>query len=465
MDRRRHPMERTLALERLTQGTLSILFTVDLFNEGVDIPAVDLVLFLRPTESMTVYLQQLGRGLRLHEGKTSLTVLDFIGNYRQAHLKLPLLAGQDLTRDQDAVRALDAVTRWQLTGIRPDEVPEGIEVTLEPVALAALRDSLQQASPLRQRVLDDLREIAATLGRAPTLTEWQTMARYSLATTRMALGVDHWQRVLEAAGLASDHDHALEAIAGEFLCEIEKTRMAKSFKMVMLRAMCEPHRFRRSIPADELVSAFRKYFAQESHRNDVADTEVAEVLTVDDRGWLRYLEGNPIAAWTGQYTRHASPFFRWEKERDAFTYVGPAPTDPALEVHFARAIADRVQARLDAYWTRPGPGRMVFNVIPTGDGRRTARAEADTTVCIMFGDHRAGLPTGWHLVSINGRHLYGKFVKVALKVLKAQPDEARHAPNLLTDELRRLFGGTLPPRPRVRLVRQTGAAVWEIRRA
>ncbi|MHB1193491.1 MAG: DUF3427 domain-containing protein [Longimicrobiales bacterium] len=72
--------EREEAIRQLENGTLSALFTVDLFNEGVDIPKVDTVLFLRPTESATVFLQQLGRGLRLHEGKGCLTVLDFIGN-------------------------------------------------------------------------------------------------------------------------------------------------------------------------------------------------------------------------------------------------------------------------------------------------------------------------------------------------------------------------------------------------
>ena len=55
---------------------------VDLYNEGVDIPEVNTILFLRPTESLTVFLQQLGRGLRLSEGKECLTVLDFVG---QAH--------------------------------------------------------------------------------------------------------------------------------------------------------------------------------------------------------------------------------------------------------------------------------------------------------------------------------------------------------------------------------------------
>ena len=75
--------EREVAIAQLESGKLQALFTVDLFNEGVDIPRVDTVLFLRPTESATVFLQQLGRGLRLHREKPCLTVLDFIGNARK----------------------------------------------------------------------------------------------------------------------------------------------------------------------------------------------------------------------------------------------------------------------------------------------------------------------------------------------------------------------------------------------
>jgi len=71
--------ERNTAKARLEKGEIRIIFAVDLYNEGVDIPAVNTVLFLRPTESLTVFLQQLGRGLRLYEGKECLTVLDFIG--------------------------------------------------------------------------------------------------------------------------------------------------------------------------------------------------------------------------------------------------------------------------------------------------------------------------------------------------------------------------------------------------
>lgn len=74
--------EREQLRNQLKNGDINVLFVVDIFNEGVDIPEIDTVVFLRPTESLTVFLQQLGRGLRFAEGKECLTVLDFVGNAR-----------------------------------------------------------------------------------------------------------------------------------------------------------------------------------------------------------------------------------------------------------------------------------------------------------------------------------------------------------------------------------------------
>lgn len=73
---------RNIVKKRLQAGNINYLFVVDLFNEGVDIPEIDTILFLRPTESATVFLQQFGRGLRLHKDKDHLTVLDFVGHSR-----------------------------------------------------------------------------------------------------------------------------------------------------------------------------------------------------------------------------------------------------------------------------------------------------------------------------------------------------------------------------------------------
>ena len=80
--------EREKVIKRLEdeEDALEVIFTVDIFNEGVDIPGINLVLMLRPTNSPIIFIQQLGRGLRRHESKTFLTVLDFIGNHNKAFL-------------------------------------------------------------------------------------------------------------------------------------------------------------------------------------------------------------------------------------------------------------------------------------------------------------------------------------------------------------------------------------------
>ena len=77
--------ERAESIRKFNDNEVAVAFTVDLFNEGVDFPNVRVLLFLRPTESKTVFIQQLGRGLRLHSGKDQVVVLDFISNYRRAN--------------------------------------------------------------------------------------------------------------------------------------------------------------------------------------------------------------------------------------------------------------------------------------------------------------------------------------------------------------------------------------------
>ena len=456
-------MDRVEAVRKLERGQLRVLFTVDMFNEGVDIPAIDLVLFVRPTESMTIFLQQLGRGLRLSDQKKFLTVLDFIGNYRNAHFKLPFLAGQDLSQDLDPGKALKLLARWTQEGIAPPGIPAGVAIELEPVALNALSASLQSATPLRQLILSDLAEMAARLKRAPTVYEWQQFGRYSLRTAMTALGVDRWHRILERAGMLEPEAKALEQAAGDFLREIETTRMNKSFKMVVLLAMCDGGVFIQSIAIEALIRFFRTYFAEDRHRGDVLGTVIEDVEAVGAATWRNYLLANPVNAWTGGNTGVASPFFVWKGNAGEFRYIGPSPGySQSAQVQFATAVRDRALAQLHAYWRRPGPGRFVYPVIPTGNAMGEELAITGRPVCIMFGKDRESLPEGWHLVLINGKHLYGKFVQVALNVLKAVATDDRSSPNVLTREIEVLFGGRLPPRPRVRLTKKPGALVWEI---
>src|ERR687894_784376 len=128
--------ERKAALAALRDRTVNVLFTVDLFNEGIDLPAVDTVLFLRPTESATVFLQQLGRGLRLSEGKACLTVLDFIGAQHQEF------------RFDLRFRALTGSSR---RGLQRDveqgfpTLPAGCHIELDRVAQRIVLDNIRQS--------------------------------------------------------------------------------------------------------------------------------------------------------------------------------------------------------------------------------------------------------------------------------------------------------------------------------
>ncbi len=136
--------ERDGALRRLRERDVNCLFAVDVFNEGLDVPQVDTVLLLRPTQSATVFLQQLGRGLRRAEGKAVLTVLDFIGQHRREF------------RFDLRYRALTGSSR---RGVERDVeqgfpfLPSGSAIVLDPVAQDIVLDNVRSRLRLTRRDL------------------------------------------------------------------------------------------------------------------------------------------------------------------------------------------------------------------------------------------------------------------------------------------------------------------------
>lgn len=151
---------------RLRRGETQLVFVADLFNEGVDIPEVDTVLFMRPTNSLTVFLQQLGRGLRLSpgSGKDCLTVLDFVGQHRQEY------------RFDQRLRALLADPGVSIEGqVRSgfSALPAGCSVTLERVAQERVIASIRSAiRGLTAKWVEDIRFQREQLGRHPSLREF-----------------------------------------------------------------------------------------------------------------------------------------------------------------------------------------------------------------------------------------------------------------------------------------------------
>ncbi|MBI5707464.1 MAG: DUF3427 domain-containing protein [Armatimonadetes bacterium] len=154
------PEERKALVQSFRRGDLSIVCTVDLFNEGVDIPEINTVLFLRPTESATVFIQQLGRGLRNHSEKGALTVLDFVGQQnRRFRMDLRFRAMTGLTRVD-----LEKAVRGEFPML-----PPGCHIRLDRETQDRVLRNVREAIPSSTRaIVDELRRMHAA-GKAITL--------------------------------------------------------------------------------------------------------------------------------------------------------------------------------------------------------------------------------------------------------------------------------------------------------
>ena len=160
------PVDRNARVGALERGEVCCIFTVDVFNEGVDIPLVDTVLFLRPTESATIFLQQLGRGLRLHDDKACLTVLDFVGT---AHKRFRF--------DLRFRALLGGGTRAEITRAVSDEfpyLPSGCAIHLDERSQREIVAHLKRTLTSWAALADDLEPgmgLAEFLGRAEVTPE------------------------------------------------------------------------------------------------------------------------------------------------------------------------------------------------------------------------------------------------------------------------------------------------------
>ena len=175
-------------------GKINFICVVDLYNEGVDIPAVDTILLLRPTESLTVYLQQLGRGLRLHEGKECLTVLDFIG---QSHKNYRFDVRFRALLDDPTRSIADAVEQGF------PHVPLGCSVQLERQAKEYVLENIRRAIRQSRNVLiGEVRELAETIGSPPTLARF--LEHHQLELGDIYRRDMCWSRLCAEAGVRAD---------------------------------------------------------------------------------------------------------------------------------------------------------------------------------------------------------------------------------------------------------------------
>ena len=181
--------ERATIRQRLIKGEINFVFVVDIFNEGVDIPEIDTVLFLRPTESLTVFLQQLGRGLRISEGKECLTVLDFVS---QAHVNYNFA---------DKFRALAGKTRFNIQKEIENNfphLPSGCNIRMEKQAKNYILENIKNAVFNLRRLRREVTSFQHHTHQELTLANF---LQYHQLDIRTIYSNSTWSELKQAAGL------------------------------------------------------------------------------------------------------------------------------------------------------------------------------------------------------------------------------------------------------------------------
>jgi len=259
--------ERDEAKELLRERKVNVVFACDLYNEGVDMPYVDTLLLLRPTQSATLFLQQLGRGLRLHPGKESCLVLDFIGQHRTEF------------RFDGVLSAVTGIPRAAIRKAVEDGfpyLPSGCTLHLDRVARDVIVQSLKVSLAGAKQLTKELQELS-TGGARPTLAAFLDQTGRELDDVYDAGG---WTSLLHQAGVASP-------AAGESRDEVA----ARSKRLRFLTHIDEPERLRRY---DELLHS-----ALQRHPVSLTPFDRARTLMLDaqlqNRGVLRAAEATVAA--------------------------------------------------------------------------------------------------------------------------------------------------------------------------
>lgn len=199
---------RRTAKNQLINGEVKVIFVVDLYNEGIDIPEVNTILFLRPSESLTVFLQQLGRGLRLSDGKECLTVLDFVG---QAHKNYSF---------EEKFKALIGQTKHSVKHYVEQgffNLPKGCFIQLEKQAKEYILRNIKSGSNTRQNLVSKMKYFKEDTGLALSFENFLTHYQYSLYDFYGKSGDRTFSRMKVEAGVAPDFNCSEEKLIAKRL--------------------------------------------------------------------------------------------------------------------------------------------------------------------------------------------------------------------------------------------------------
>lgn len=281
--------DRDKAIQRLKDQELRVIFSVDMFNEGVDIAPLDMVMFLRPTESPVVFLQQLGRGLRTSKGKTYLNVLDFIGNYEKAGRAPWLLSGEKSAGE----RALQ-----DYAGI---EYPDDCIVDFDLRLIDLFREMEKRSLSVKGRIRQEFYRVKDLLdGKVPTRMELsahmeEEVYQYCIKHPKENPFRRYMDLLKELGELSAEEERIYGGIGREFLSLIETTDMQKVYKMPILYSFYNDGDVRAAVTDAEVLESWKRFFDNGTNWKDFADGMTYEAYqAMTDRQHLRKAKDMPI---------------------------------------------------------------------------------------------------------------------------------------------------------------------------
>lgn len=283
---------RKSGIESLEKGEIEVIFSVDMLSEGTDIPSLDMLLFLRPTESPTVFLQQLGRGLRLYQEKEDVRVLDFIGNFRKLEL-LPALLGKRSKSEMDLIRQIQ----------NGDDLPMDCQVDFEFEVIDLLEKALRAQKRVREKIRDWYLECCEETGRSIDRKEffiWLDEEQYQVIKKstannpfrdflryRQEWNTSDTEKILIESFLDSNEYH--------FLHTIETTSMAQLYKLPVFACFIENGSMKERVEKNELIQQFKDFYRNNRNRQDLSrNKSTKEVDAMSDEKWWRLINDNPL---------------------------------------------------------------------------------------------------------------------------------------------------------------------------
>lgn len=280
--------DRSTAIEKLKSGEIRVIFSVDMFNEGVDITAVDMVMFLRPTESPIVFFQQLGRGLRRSAGKEYLNVLDFIGNYEKAGNVRKFLTGKAYSSDRMHEFS------------EKEELPDDCIVDFDMRLIDLFAEMDKKHLKIKEQIVKEYFRIKENLGHRPSRMDLFTymdddIYQFTISHPKDNVFKDYLGFLRETGEINEAENFLVDGIAKEFLNVLETTNMTKVYKMPVLMAFYNNGDMRLNVTDEQLLVSWKAFFDQNGNWKDLDENMSYEKYkSISNKAHLKKILTMPV---------------------------------------------------------------------------------------------------------------------------------------------------------------------------